>query len=90
MFATAVGSGKHNKGQFRKQEKSQVMSDSEDDWFEKDIDEFVVQAQPSNVEIIEATDADTAEPINAVYADAGLLLPNLYNLLSHVHCTKFL
>lgn len=65
------------------------MSDSEDDWFEKDIDEFVVQAQPSNVEIIEATDADTAEPINiAVYADAGLLLPNLYNIihtLTHTH-----
>lgn len=63
------------------------MSDSEDDWFEKDIDEFVVQAQPSNVEIIEATDADTAEPINIVYADAGLLLPILYYTYTHTYYT---
>lgn len=61
------------------------MSDSEDDWFEKDIDEFVVQAQPSNIEIIKATDADTAEAINIVYADAGLLLPLLSILYTYTH-----
>lgn len=53
------------------------MSDSEDDWFEKDIDEFVVQAPPSNVEHISVAkipNTDTTTPINVVYADAGLLL----------------
>lgn len=64
------------------------MSDSEDDWFEKDIDEFVVQAPPSNVEIIEATDADTAEPVNVVYADAGLLLPNCYITYYHTYTVQ--
>lgn len=55
------------------------MSDSEDDWFEKDIDEFVVQAPPSNVEHISVAKVpidDSITPINTVYADAGSLLAN--------------
>lgn len=58
-------------------------SEGEGDWFEKDIDEFVVQAPPSNVEHISVSsvpDADTATLTNVVYTDAGLfyiLLPNL-------------
>lgn len=53
------------------------MSDSEDDWFEKDIDEFVVQAPPSNVEHISVAKVPNAESTtssNIVFADAGLLL----------------
>lgn len=58
-------------------------SEGEGDWFEKDIDEFVVQAPPSNVEHISVSsvpDADTATLTNVVYTDAGLFyifLPNL-------------
>lgn len=52
-----------------------IMSDSDDDWFEKDIDDFVVKAQPSNVEHISvATEADVKTPAlaNNIYNDAGL------------------
>lgn len=50
------------------------MTDSDDDWFEKDIDEFVVKAQPSNVEIISVSADKNAAPIvtpAAVFADGG-------------------
>lgn len=53
-----------------------MSGNSDDDWFEKDIDEFVVQAPPSNVEHISVSkvpDADTATLTNVVYTDAGLL-----------------
>lgn len=58
------------------------MSDSDDDWFAKDIDEFVVQkTPPTNVEHISVSkvpDADTTTPkTNIIYADAGLLLLNI-------------
>lgn len=51
------------------------MADSDDDWFEKDIDEFVVKAQPSNVEIISIGKALTKEntqttPVN-LFVDNG-------------------
>lgn len=52
------------------------MTDSDDDWFEKDIDEFVVKAQPSNVEIISVTAKNNGESIGAptvVFSDAGNL-----------------
>lgn len=51
------------------------MSDSDDDWFDKDIDEFVVQTQPSNVEhisVANATDAENSGLANVEYIDAGL------------------
>lgn len=50
------------------------MTDSDDDWFEKDIDDFVVKAQPSNVEIISMTAKKIADPIvtpAAVFTDGG-------------------
>lgn len=50
------------------------MTDSDDDWFEKDIDEFVVQAQPSNIEIISVSTKNAGEPMvtpTAVFADGG-------------------
>lgn len=53
-----------------------MSGNSDDDWFEKDIDEFVVQAPPSNVEhisVAKVPDADTATLTNVVYTDAGLL-----------------
>lgn len=59
------------------------MSESEDDWFEKDIDEFVVQAPPSNVEhisVAKVPDADSAIPVNTIYADAGSLMQNTWNV----------
>lgn len=52
------------------------MTDSgEDDWFEKDIDDFVVKTQPSNVEIISVSaksngEAAIATP-TAVFVDGG-------------------
>lgn len=51
-----------------------IMTDSDDDWFEKDIDDFVVKAQPSNVEIISMTAKKIAEPIvtpATVFTDGG-------------------
>lgn len=52
-----------------------AMSDSDDDWFEKDIDEFVVQTQePNNIEHItspNAPDAGNSEIANAIFADSG-------------------
>lgn len=51
------------------------MSDSDDDWFDKDIDAFVVQTQPSDVEHISAAnvaDADNSGHANVQYIDAGL------------------
>lgn len=59
------------------------MSDSDSDWFDKDIDDFVVQAPPSNVEnisVAKVPDADTSIQTNIIYTDAGLLLPTM------VHC----
>lgn len=53
------------------------MSDSDDDWFDKDIDEFVVQTQPSNVEHIsvgKVADNEIAGVANVEYIDAGSLL----------------
>lgn len=51
------------------------MTDSEDDWFEKDIDEFVVKAQPSNIEIISVSVKNAGEPIvtpTAVFTEGKL------------------
>lgn len=51
------------------------MGDSDDDWFEKDIDEFVVQTQEfKNVEHITSangSDAGNSEIANAIFADSG-------------------
>lgn len=55
------------------------MTDSDDDWFEKDIDDFVVKAQPSNVEIISIAAKKIAEPVvtpAAVFADGGIFQSN--------------
>lgn len=52
------------------------MSDSDDDWFDKDIDEFVVQSQPSNVEHIsvgKVADNESSGLANVEYIDAGSL-----------------
>lgn len=52
-----------------------AMGDSDDDWFEKDIDEFVVQTQEfKNVEHITSangSDAGNSEIANAIFADSG-------------------
>lgn len=56
------------------------MTDSDDDWFEKDIDDFVVKAQPSNVEIISVSAKNAGEPIvtpTAVFVDGGNYASNL-------------
>lgn len=53
------------------------MSDSDDDWFDKDIDEFVVQTQPSNVEHIsvgKVADNESSGIASVEYLDAGSLL----------------
>lgn len=51
------------------------MGDSDDDWFKKDIDEFVVQAPQNEVEHIVTTkipNVDTTTPTNIAYIDSGL------------------
>lgn len=51
------------------------MSDSEDDWFERDIDEFVVQTQqPNNVEhitVASVPDAENSVSSSLAFSDAG-------------------
>lgn len=67
------------------------MSDSEDDWFQKDIDEFTVQTQPSNVEhisvsnIAEAKRTASINNTSTVYNDAGL---TVYLIISKKHETN--
>lgn len=57
---------------------NKIMSDSDDDWFDKDIDEFVVQSQPSDVEHISVANAADADnpAIASEYIDAGLFCLN--------------
>lgn len=50
------------------------MSDSEDDWFEKDIDEFVVQAPPSDIEHIVTSKTPDGDVTRISYIDSGLSL----------------
>lgn len=50
------------------------MGDSEDDWFEKDIDEFVVQAPPSDIEHIVTSKTPDGDVSRIVYIDSGLSL----------------
>lgn len=52
------------------------MSDSDDDWFEKDIDDFVVQSQEANnvehITALNAADAGSSVVVaNAIFADSG-------------------
>lgn len=55
-------------------ERPLIMSDLEDDWFEKDIDEFVVQAPPSDIEQIVISKTPDGDVTRIAYIDSGLLL----------------
>lgn len=66
------------------------MTDSDDDWFEKDLDEFVVKSQPSNVEHITVkNDVNKKENENVTsptaYYDSGIVnfLLFFYNVINH-------
>lgn len=68
------------------------MSESDDDWFEKDIDEFVVQTQqPSNVEhisVAKVPDADNSILTNIAYTDAGSLNSLIkFQMFTHLSIT---
>lgn len=67
------------------------MTDSDDDWFEKDIDDFVVKTQPSNVEIISVSAKKNAEPIvtpTAVFADGGNFI-QILNIKSYMRMKAY-
>lgn len=50
------------------------MSDSDDDWFEKDIDDFVVDTTPKNVEFISTgvkNSGSEAIALSSAFTDGG-------------------
>lgn len=64
----------------------EIMTDSDDDWFEKDLDEFVVKTPSSNVEHITVKKNVNKKENDVVtsptaYFDSGTILVFLYKMM---------